>query len=175
MYEQLRSARDGNPEALEWARRRYLGGARRWLRARLPKRLEQTADIDRLANEAFSEALKDLDSFENREGAFQLGLRKSLEARIGAFDRGMPGEETVTIEEILSPLEGAVGREACLQYESALEGMAAWDREAVVGRIEFGFGYGELAEMLGRPTPEAARAAVADAVNRLAEAMCYER
>lgn len=175
MYDQLRSASSGDADSLAWARQRYLSGARRWIRARLPKRLEQSVDVDRWANEALSEALQKLDALEYREGAFQVCLRQSLQARIGRIDSSVPSEETVTIEQVLSPLEGALGREAFQRYESALERISASDREMLVARIEFGFSYRDLAEMLGQPTPEAARAAVAEAVNRLAEVMSDER
>jgi DNA-directed RNA polymerase specialized sigma24 family protein len=175
MVERLQSAREGNTEALKWARERYLRGARQWVRARLPKYLHHTFDIEPCIADAFSQALEHMDSLETSEGAFQLSLRQNLQAGIRALHNDKFGDETVTIEEIQSPLEGVIGPESCRRYESALNSVSGSDREAIVGRIEFGFGYRELAEMLGKPTPEAARAAVAEAVNRLVEVMCHER
>jgi len=175
MAERLQSARKGNPEALEWARKRYLRGARRWVRARLPKCLHHSPDIEGYIADAFTQALEHLDSFDSDEGTFQLSLRDHLQIRIHNLHSDKPGDETVTMEEIQSPLEGVIDSETWGRYESALNSLCDSDREAIVGRIEFGFGYRELAEMLGKPTPEAARAAVAEAVNRLVEVMCHER
>jgi RNA polymerase sigma-70 factor (ECF subfamily) len=45
------------------------------------------------------------------------------------------------------------------------------EREAVIGRIEMGYTYQELAEAIGRPTAEAARKATERALVRLAEEM----
>ena len=175
MVDRLQAAREGNPEALEWARERYLGGARRWVRARLPKYLHHTFDIEPCIADAFTKALEHLDSLDTNEGAFQLSLRDHLQSGIRALHGERVGDETVTVGEIQSPLEGVLGLESCRRYESALKGVSDSDREAIVGRIEFGFDYRELAEMLGKPTPEAARAAIAEAVSRLVEVMCHER
>src|SRR5260370_35868595 len=160
MIERLEAAREGNPEALEWARKRYLGGARRWVRARLPKHLHHTLDIEPCIADAFTQALEHLDSLETSEGAFQLNLRNNLQTRIRALRSDQFGDETVTVEEIQSPLEGVIGRESCREYESALKSVSNSDREAIVGRIEFAFIYRELSEMLGMSAPDVVRSHV---------------
>ena len=68
-----------------------------------------------------------------------------------------------------SPLEAAIGREEVARYEAALARLRPEDREAIVARIEMGYDYVELAEALGKPSPDAARKAVQRAVVRLAE------
>ena len=45
------------------------------------------------------------------------------------------------------------------------------DREAVVARIEMGYTHEEIADLLGKPTANAARMAVERAIVRLAKAM----
>ena len=70
-----------------------------------------------------------------------------------------------------SPLEQAIGREALARYDAALTALRDQDREAIVGRIELGQSYDELAGALGKPTGEAARVAVHRALLRLAEVM----
>jgi RNA polymerase sigma-70 factor (ECF subfamily) len=69
----------------------------------------------------------------------------------------------------MSPLEAALGVQALERYESALEQLRPQDREMVVARIEMGFSYAEIAVMLGRPSPDAARVAITRALVRLAE------
>ena len=45
------------------------------------------------------------------------------------------------------------------------------DREAIIGRVEMGYSYEELAEALGKPTADSARKAARRALVRLAEEM----
>jgi DNA-directed RNA polymerase specialized sigma24 family protein len=49
--------------------------------------------------------------------------------------------------------------------------LTAHEREAIIARVEMGYSYEELAEALGRPTPEAARKAAHRALVRLAQEM----
>ncbi len=77
--------------------------------------------------------------------------------------------EAVQLEAEGSPLEAAIGREEAVLYETALGRLRPDEREAIIARIELGYDYAELAEALGRPTPDAARKAVQRAVVRLAE------
>jgi RNA polymerase sigma-70 factor (ECF subfamily) len=68
-----------------------------------------------------------------------------------------------------SPLEQAIGRQGVERYERALQHLSAGDREAIVGRLELGYSYEELAEALGKPSAEAARKAAQRALLKLAE------
>jgi RNA polymerase sigma-70 factor (ECF subfamily) len=75
----------------------------------------------------------------------------------------------------LSPLESAIGRQAVDKYEAALQTLSESDRQVIVGRIELGYRYEELALMLGSPSADAVRASVSRALVRLARAMLGER
>jgi DNA-directed RNA polymerase specialized sigma24 family protein len=70
-----------------------------------------------------------------------------------------------------SPLEEAIGQEALARYQAALTRLRPEEREAIVARIEMDYSYAELAEVLGKPTPDAARKAAQRALLRLAEEM----
>ena len=74
-----------------------------------------------------------------------------------------PGQE--------SPLEEAIGAEAAARYVAALARLEPADREAVIGRVEMEYSYAELADVLGKPTADAARKAARRALLRLAEEM----
>ena len=54
---------------------------------------------------------------------------------------------------------------------AALTRLRTEEREAIVARVEMGLSYQEIAEALGKPTPEAARMAVSRALMRLAREM----
>ncbi len=68
-----------------------------------------------------------------------------------------------------SPLEQAVGAEAVERYEEALARLRTEDREAIIGRLEMGLTYEDLAGALGKPTSEAARKTAQRALVRLAK------
>jgi RNA polymerase sigma factor (sigma-70 family) len=70
-----------------------------------------------------------------------------------------------------SPLEDAIGSEAASRYQAALARLSPEDRETIIGRVEMQYSYSDLAEILGRPTPEAARKAVQRALLHLAREM----
>jgi RNA polymerase sigma-70 factor (ECF subfamily) len=68
-------------------------------------------------------------------------------------------------------LDDAIGREAVENYEQALARLRPEEREAIVGRVEMGCSYEELAESLGKPSAEAARKSAQRALLRLATEM----
>jgi RNA polymerase sigma-70 factor (ECF subfamily) len=73
-----------------------------------------------------------------------------------------------------SPLEEAIGAEAIGRYQRALDALEPGDREVIVGRVEMGYTYEELAEALGKPSADAARKAAKRALVRLIERMDAE-
>ena len=70
-----------------------------------------------------------------------------------------------------SPLEEAIGREAAARYVAALSRLEPEERELIIGRVEMEYSFAELADLLGKPTPDAARKAARRALLRLAEEM----
>jgi RNA polymerase sigma-70 factor (ECF subfamily) len=72
-------------------------------------------------------------------------------------------------------LESAILEEDRRRYEAALTRLRRSDREAVIGRVDMGYSYEQLAVLLGKPTPEAARLAVRRALLRLKDEVDAER
>ena len=68
-----------------------------------------------------------------------------------------------------SPLEEAIGAQAAARYVAALARLQPEEREAIIGRVEMEYSYADLAEVLGKPTADAARKAARRALLRLAE------
>ena len=71
-------------------------------------------------------------------------------------------------DDALSPLEALVGKETMAAYDGALEQLEARDRDLIIGRVELGLSFAELALASGRPSADAARMAVGRALVRLA-------
>ena len=174
----LDRARAGDKDALEQLFKRHLGPLQRWARGRLPGWARDLADTDDLVQETLAKTFRRIEGFEPRRvGALQAYLREAVLNRIRDEIRrkrrrpdiaGLSGLECDRGE---SPLEQAIGREAVDRYERALTRLRPDEREAIIARVEMGYSYDELAEALGKPTPDAARKAAQRALARLAEEM----
>jgi RNA polymerase sigma-70 factor (ECF subfamily) len=136
------------------------------------------ADTQDIVQDALLDTFRNFDSFEVRgEGALLAYLRRSVLNRIinesrRVKRRGIPASlDPDRPDDAPSPVEQAIGRDRLARYERALGTLRPRDREAIIGRIEMGCSYDELANSLHFPSPAAARKAVERAVRRLAEAM----
>jgi RNA polymerase sigma-70 factor (ECF subfamily) len=174
----LEQAREGDGSALDALIARYLPRMQRWAKGRLPNWARDMADTQDLVQEAVLQVFRKLDTFEVRgEGALQAYLRQSILNRIReelrrAKRRPARAEfDSQARDAARSPLEEAIGQEAVERYEQALATLRPEDREALVARIELGYTNSEIAELLGKPSANAARMAVERAIVRLARAM----
>lgn len=174
----LDRARGGDHAALNELFERHLPMLRRWTHGRLPRWARDVADTADLVQDTLLDTLKHLGRFEHRgNGALQAYLRQAVMNRIrnefrkrairgvaSTLDSRMPDEAT-------SPLEAAIGQELLDEYDAALERLRPEERDAVVSRVEFDLSYAELADVLDKPSADAARMAVVRALVRLAEEM----
>ena len=174
----LDRARAGDGGALNQLFERHLPALRRWTHGRLPRWARDVADTTDIVQETLLETLKRLHHFENRgDGALQAYLRQAVmnrirnELRKRAF-RGVTSTLDSRIPDgAATALEAAIGQELLDEYDAALTRLKPEERDAVVSRVEFDLSYAELAEVLDRPSPDAARMAVVRALVRLAEEM----
>jgi RNA polymerase sigma-70 factor (ECF subfamily) len=174
----IQRARSGDEEALELLFARHLKPLQRWARGRLPKWARDLADTDDLVQDTLVQTFKRLENFEPRRvGAFQAYLRQAVLNRVRnelrRKSRQPPATdlEAVDVESVESPLEHAIGREAVQRYEQALQRLHAEEQEAIIGRVEMGYTFEELADLLRKPTADAARKTAHRALVRLAEEM----
>lgn len=174
----IERAQAGDQEALDRLFARHLKPLQRWARGRLPKWARDLADTDDLVQDTLVQTFKRIGDFEPRRvGALQAYLRQAVLNRVRneLRRRGRQPHATdldgLEVESGGSPLEQAIGREAVERYEGALQRLKAEEREAIIARVEMGYSFEELAEALGKPTPDAARKAAHRALVRLAEEM----
>jgi len=177
-FELIERAQHGDAEALDRLLARYLPRLRRWASGRLPRYARDLGDTHDLVQEAVIGLVKNFHRFEQRgEGALQAYLRQAVVNRIRdeirRAGRRPPHDELdpAVVAVGVSPLESAIGGEALERYETALASLGDEEREAVVARLELGCSYQEVATLVGKPTPDAARVAVARAVTKLARLM----
>jgi RNA polymerase sigma-70 factor (ECF subfamily) len=176
--ELLDRARAGDESALNLLFERHLPILRRWAHGRLPRWARDIADTTDLVQDTILQTLKQLDRFEYRgDGALQAYLRQAVMNRIRNELRKVAVRgASLTLDsrvqdEATSPFEAAVAQEMLDEYDAALQRLKPEEREAVISRVEFDLSYAELAEVLGKPSPDAARMAVVRALVRLAEEM----
>ena len=169
--------RAGDAEALNVLYARYLTPLRRWARGRLPQWARDLGDTEDLVQDTLVQVLARLDTFEARgDGALGGYLRQAILNRI--IDKVRRRRPTV-VPEVPddmaavepSPLEQLIGKRTLDRYDAALGSLKPEEREAVVGRLEFGMSYAELAVVLGKNSPDAARMAVTRALLKIAEVM----
>jgi RNA polymerase sigma-70 factor (ECF subfamily) len=176
-------AQAGDTSALERLFERHYRPLRRWAAGRLPTWARQLTDTDDLVQNALLQTFKRMEHFEPRgAGSLQAylrravinGLRDQLRRRgrePEAVNLDETGGQDVLVVPGDSPLEQAIGRENLERYEAALALLRPEEREAIIGRIEMGYTFQELADVLGKPTAEASRKATQRALIRLAEEM----
>jgi RNA polymerase sigma-70 factor, ECF subfamily len=180
-FDLVERAKSGDGDALNQLFARYLPSLRRWASGRLPRWSRDLMDTDDLVQETVVRAVKRLDRFESRhEGALQAYLRQAVVNRIRDEIRRTkrsPGvaelDENASAHDA-SPLEEVIGVEALERYEAALARLRPEEREAIVARVELDGSYQQVAEALGKSSPDAARMAVSRALLRLAEEMSHE-
>lgn len=174
----VQRVREGDDEALQDLIERHLAPLRRFLSGRLPRWARDLADTDDLVQDTLLKTFKRIETFDVRgPGALQAYLRQAVmnrlrdelrrQGRLPAFVDANDMELTAEG----SPLEETIGHEAAARYVAALARLEPEEREAIIGRVEMEYSYADLADVLGKPTPDAARKATRRALLRLAEEM----
>ena len=176
--ELIRRVREGDRDSLERLIQRHIGPLRRYVSGRLPRWARDLADTDDLVQDTLVRTFSRMDVFEMRgAGALHAYLRQAVMNRLrDELRRRARVPALVDVNDLNlvgdgSPLEETIGREAADRYVAALARLEPEEREAIIGRVEMEYSYAELAEMLGKPTADAARKAARRALLRLAEEM----
>jgi len=139
--------------------------------------MTETAD---LVQEALLQTFRRLDRFEDRgKGALQAYLRQAVINRIHDEVRRVARRPLAESDDAAldlpaddpSPFDHALDAEHDRKYKQALATLGEDERMLVVGRMELGYNYDQLALITDRSTSEAARVAVRRAVIKLARAM----
>ena len=176
--ELVERARGGDETAWEILMRRYRGPLQRFARSRLARQPHRLADTDDVVQDVTINVFRRLHRIELRfPGALLAYLRRSVSNRVAdEHRRAVRQGPTATLDDNLpdghqSPLDATIDRDKVRAYRTALLALGADDRLAIVMRLERGESYDVIAARLGKPTPNAARVAVARAMFKLAKQM----
>lgn len=176
--ELLDHIKHGDESAVNRLCERQLPTLKRWARGRLPGFARDMRDTEDLVQDTVMHTLRRLNFFEPRgRGALQAYLRQGVMNRIRdevrRVGRRGPTDEIDADrpDEGASPLEQAIGREGYGRYRQALATLRPEEGAAIRCRLELGYSYAEVAEALGKASPDAARMTVTRALQRLTETL----
>jgi len=172
-------AKRGDRSALSALFLRHIPILRKWAHGRLPHWARMFGDTADLVQEAVLNTLRRLDQFEAKgERALQGYLRLAVQNRIVDLARRselrsrggeITGDEPDRRQP--SPLALAITAEEQERYQAALHRLKNDDQTLIVGRLELGYSYEQLALVMGKSSPDAARVAFRRALARLVEEM----
>jgi RNA polymerase sigma factor (sigma-70 family) len=175
--ELLQRAKEGDGEALEILMARYSPRLVRWATGRLPSYARSLLDTGDLVQDVLISTLERLDLIDVRgAGLFRAYVRKAILNRIRdqvrSARRWSGGDVPESLEDRNpSPLEAAIGSDLLDRYERALSLLREEEARLLHLRVELNFSYEEIAAVLERASPDAARMATQRALRRLAEIM----
>lgn len=153
---------------------------KQWAHGRLPRWARSVNDTTDVVQETLLRTFDRLEGFDNRgKGAFQAYLRQAVINRIHDEVRRVSRRPTSEREDAASnmpargpsPFDLALDAENEQRYKQALAALTEEERVLVVGRLELGYTYEQLALIGNRPSAEAARLAVRRAVLKVAESI----
>jgi len=176
--ELLDRVRGGDREAMDRLFVRYLGPLCKWAHGRLPQWARTMSDTQDVVQDGIVRVLNHLHTFQpDGPGALHWYLRTAVLNRIRDELRKVKRHPVdVELEDdfasaVPSPYDIAAMEEDREMFERALKQLREEQRELVIARLEWGLEYAEIAQALGKPSPDAARVAVRRAVVKLAEDM----
>jgi RNA polymerase sigma factor (sigma-70 family) len=177
----LRKACEGDRAAREDLYRLLLPRLRAIVHGRVPPRLRRLEETEDFIQDALQRALPRIAQFQAQTAADFLCYLHTIvlnliRTHLGRERPPGPIPAEVPDEGAPSPLEKAVGREVAEAYDEALEKLRAENGEYYVAhllRTELGLSHEQIAEALGKSSPDAARMTVTRARDRLAEMISH--
>ena len=174
----LRRTVAGDREAADRLFARMLPHLRRWAHRRVPQWARGIVETADMVQDAVLQTLKNIGHFSPRhDGALLDYLRQALNNRVrdqfryAARHSGAAELDEEIPDGARSPLDLVEEGEARERYTAALSRLRAADRYAIIARLELDYSYEQLALVLRKPSPEAARLSVRRALLRFAREM----
>lgn len=147
----------------------------RFARGRLPQRARRRMETDDLVQETLLNVLRQLGELDTADpeklrNYLLLAIRNRVRDEIRRAERGEVRNGAVAEgpDSAPSPLDETIESEERRQYRAALLNLPEAERDLIIGRIELGLPFEELALATGHPTAAAARMATRRASLRLA-------
>ena len=173
--------RRGSESALGALFTRYAPWLRRWAQGRLPVWARDGLDTSDLVQDALHGTLARVSTLRSAHAAaLRSYLRRAVENRIGDYQRralfrrnqGGPSSEPPRLSDEAAPqLQQLLDKQTWKRYRAGLDRLTPRHRRLVVGRVECGYSFRQLALIERLSTPDAARMAFRRALKRLSVVM----
>lgn len=170
----IEQVKQGNSEAANELMKNLSPLLARWAKGRLPHYARSLNDTADLVQETLLIGLKKINGFESQYvGSFLVYLRVILANRIKKVISQQKPQSELPESRALehSLLHDRLNVDTMMVYEQALDKISQDEKEAVIMRVEFGFNFQEIADLLGKPSANAARMYVSRCLLKLAEQM----
>lgn len=175
----LAKAHHGDSAALAEFVQHFRPRLRQWAHNRLPSWSRSLADTDDLVQDVLLRTMQRLPVIEtNGEAGLEFYLRRALLNRVREEIRRARPAAALHVElsdtvpsSAPSPFDETQAHESRARYDRALETLDHDDRLAIVARFELGYSFAEMAGLLSKRTPDAARKHTERAVLLLAARM----
>ena len=175
----LERAGRGNQSAVAELYERCASWLRNWARGRLPLEARGALDTSDLTQDALQHTFARLKWFRSRHvSTLRMYLRRAVENRIrDELRRATRRRNVIMPDEPVHPnadapqLRQLIDDETWRSYLGGLQRLAVRDRRLIVGRVELGYNYEQLALIARLPSPDAARKALGRALVRLGQIM----
>ena len=175
-------AKAGDPSALNALLARYHPRLMAWASGRLPSKARHLMETTDIVQKALTGFLRNIETFEPRhDGAVLAYMRtviyNEIKTAARTANRHPGGADPEDLDRGgkdgggLSPLEMAISSNVVSRYELALERISESERTGVILHVEFGYSWDQLAEVLGKSSPDAARMFVNRAKKKVAKEM----
>lgn len=173
--------RRGSESALGALFTRYASWLRRWAQGRLPVWARDGLDTSDLVQDALHGTFARISTLRSAHAAaLRSYLRRAVENRIGDYQRralfrrnqGGPSSEPPRLSDEAAPqLQQLLDKQTWKRYRHGLDRLTPRHRRLVVGRVECGYSFRQLALIERLSTPDAARMAFRRALKRLSVVM----
>ena len=176
----LDRVRQGSRSAADLLFRRYAPWLRRWARGRLPKWARDGMDTSDLVQDTLHRTFAQLARFRSvHVSALRSYLRRTIQNRIGDQLRhstlrgrlALPNESIQLSDEAAPQYQQFLDNETWSRYMKGLEQLTPRHQRLIVGRLELGYSYRQMALIERLSTPDAARMAFQRALVRLSSIM----
>lgn len=176
----LDRVRQGSRSAADLLFRRYAPWLRRWAQGRLPKWARDGMDTSDLVQDALHRTFAQLERFRSvHVAALRSYLQRTIQNRIGDQLRratvrrrlALPNESIRLSDEAAPQYQQFLDDETWSRYLKGLEQLTPRHQRLIVGRLELGYSFRQMALIERLSTPDAARMAFQRALARLSKVM----
>ena len=177
----LDQVRRGSQSALGLLFMRYASWLRRWAQGRLPSWARDGVDTSDLVQDALHGTLARVSTLRSAHAAaLRCYLRRAVENRIDDYQRralfrlnhgGLSSAPPRLSDAAAPQLQQLIDKQTWTRYVEGLKRLKPRHRRLVVGRVECGYTFRQLALIERLSTPDAARMAFRRALKRLSIVM----